>query len=60
MADRQFLTVTQVMKLLGCRDRTPVYKAIAAQRLKAVRLGPLGTWRIPRESWEQFVSGDKR
>ena len=51
----EFLSVTEVARLLGYSDRRPIYKAIDAGRLHAVRLGPGGTWRIPREAWDRFV-----
>ena len=56
----EFLSVADVATKLGCRGRRPIYKAIDAGRLHAVRLGPHGWWRIPRASWDAFVKGDKR
>ena len=51
----EFLSVTEVCRKLGYRDRRPIYKAIDAGRLRAVRLGPGGTWRIPLTEWDRFV-----
>ena len=50
-----FLSVADILGELPYADARPIYKAIKQGRLHAIRLGPNGPWRIPREAWDKFV-----
>jgi hypothetical protein len=52
----EFLSVADVAAKLGYSDRRPIYRAIDAGQLHAIRLGENGPWKIHRDWWNDFLN----
>ena len=59
MASETLLTVEDAMRVLRL-SRISIYRAISSGRLRALKPGGLGGWRIRPAELENFIQGGRR
>lgn len=58
-AQKELMTVQQVMRAIGARAPSTITRLIKARRLNATKLGAMG-WLVYRDSVEAFLEAERR
>lgn len=58
-AQKELMTVQQVMQAIGARAPSTITRLIKAHRLNATKLGAMG-WLVYRDSVEAFIEAERR
>lgn len=58
-AQKELMTVQQVMDAIGARAPSTITRLIGAKRLKATKIGAMG-WLVYRDSVNEFIEAERR